>query len=103
MPVSVMELKKQLMSKIDKQDFVQVDKVERYIDLVKSFRKINKIINKEGETLTTKNGSQQFLKAHPLINERNKINATLLSIEKSFEFSNGEDPKPLKRNASDLI
>ncbi|WP_309476872.1 P27 family phage terminase small subunit [Bacillus sp. ISL-34] len=64
MPVSVTELKKQLMSKIDKKDFVQVDKVERYIDLVKSFRKINKIINKEGETLTTKNGSQQFLKAH---------------------------------------
>lgn len=86
--VNVTALQKQLMDRIDQTDLVQVEKVERYIHLVKSFRKINRIINKEGESVTTKNGSQTFVKAHPLIGERNKINASLLSIEKSFGFSN---------------
>ncbi|KMY49563.1 P27 family phage terminase small subunit [Peribacillus loiseleuriae] len=100
MAVSIKDLKDQLMGKIDTTDLVQVEKVERYINLVKSFRKINTIINKEGESVTTKNGSQSFTKAHPLIGERNKINASLLSIEKTFEFG---DIKETKRSASDLI
>jgi hypothetical protein len=100
MAVKITELKKRLMSMIDTDDLVQVDKVERYIDLVKSFRRINRIITKEGESITTKNGSQTFTKAHPLISERNKINASLLSIEKSFGPG---DKKKVKHNASDLI
>lgn len=82
--VKITDLKEELMSKIDTNDLVQVDKVERYIALVKSFRRITTTINKEGESVTTENGSQRFTKAHPLISERNKINASLLSIEKSL-------------------
>ncbi|MGC4375918.1 P27 family phage terminase small subunit [Fictibacillus sp. Mic-4] len=100
MAVKITELQKQLMDRIDTSDLVQVEKVERYIDLVKSFRRINKIINKEGESITTENGSQRFTKAHPLISERNKINASLLSIEKSFGF---EIEKETKYGARDLI
>lgn len=100
MAVRITELKEQLMNKINLDDLIQVEKVERYIDLVKSFRRVNKIINKEGESVTTKNGSQSFTKAHPLIGERNKINASLLSIEKSFGF---EGEKEIKHSASDLI
>ena len=37
----------------------------------------------------TDNGPQKFTKAHPLIGERNKINASLLNIEKSFGFIDG--------------
>ena len=104
MPVSITRLKEQLMSRIDEDDFVQVEKVERYIDLVKSFRKVNKIITKEGESITTENASQRFTKAHPLIGERNKINASLLSIEKSFGFEPPEDPEDnKKRSSNDLI
>lgn len=88
------------MSRIDTNDLVQVEKVERYIDLVKSFRKINRIIAKEGETVVTKNGSQEFTKAHPLIGERTKINTSLLSIEKSFGF---EPEKEIRHSASDLL
>lgn len=65
MAVKITELKKQIMNKINLDDLIQVEKVERYIHLVKSFRRINKIINKEGESVTTKNGSQTFTKAHP--------------------------------------
>lgn len=78
------------MNRIDQEDLVEVEKVERYVDLVKSFRRVNRVIEKEGESVTTVNGSQRFTKAHPLIGERNKINASLLSIEKSFNLISDE-------------
>lgn len=99
--VSISELKNQLMERIDTSDLVQLEKVERYINLVKSFRKMNRIINKEGESIRIENGSQTFTKAHPLISERNKVNASLLSIEKSFEFEDEDGNK--KPSLSDLI
>ncbi|AUJ26557.1 P27 family phage terminase small subunit [Virgibacillus dokdonensis] len=100
MAVAITKLKKQLMNKIDTEDLVQVEKVERYIDLVKSFRRVNSIITKEGESVVTENGSQRFTKAHPLISERNKINASLLSIERSLiPLDNKQD----NYSASDLV
>ncbi|AUJ23125.1 P27 family phage terminase small subunit [Virgibacillus dokdonensis] len=100
MAVAITKLKKQLMNRIDTEDLVQVEKVERYIDLVKSFRRVNSIITKEGESVVTENGSQRFTKAHPLISERNKINASLLSIERSLiPMDNKQD----NYSASDLV
>lgn len=86
MAVSIPKLKNQLLERINTDDLVQVEKVERYIDLVKSFRRINKTIETEGESVTTENGSQKFTKAHPLIGERNKINAQLIALGKDIEF-----------------
>lgn len=74
------------MNSIDITDLVEVEKVERYIDLVKAFRKINKTINKEGESVTIQNGSQVFVKAHPLIGERNKVNSSLIALGKDIKF-----------------
>lgn len=92
MSVSIAKLKEQMMNRIDTADLVQVEKVERYIELVKSFRKINRTINREGESVTTINGSQKFTKAHPLIGERNKINSQIIALEKSIEFKKGASP-----------
>lgn len=74
------------MNSIDTTDLVEVEKVERYIDLVKAFRKINKTITKEGESVTIQNGSQVFVKAHPLISERNKINSSLIALGRDIKF-----------------
>lgn len=46
MAVSIVRLKEQLMNSIDITDLVEVEKVERYIDLVKAFRKIKLLIKK---------------------------------------------------------
>jgi flagellar hook assembly protein FlgD len=73
--VNITQLKNQLLEKIDIEDLVQLEKVERYIELVKSFRAMSKVIKKDGESAAIKT-----------IGERNKINASLLSIEKSFDF-----------------
>ncbi|HHK5534988.1 TPA: P27 family phage terminase small subunit [Bacillus mobilis] len=86
MAVSIVRLKEQLMNSIDTTDLVEVEKVERYIDLVKAFRKINKTITKEGESVTIKNGTQVFVKAHPLISERNKINSSLIALGRDIKF-----------------
>jgi hypothetical protein len=56
---------------------------------------------KEGETVVTENGAQRFVKAHPLLGERNKINTSLISMEKSFTFE--EEPKETGPTSSDLI
>ncbi|OTW60224.1 terminase [Bacillus thuringiensis serovar silo] len=86
MAVSIIRLKEQLMNSIDTTDLVEVEKVERYIDLVKAFRKINKTITQEGESVTIKNGTQVFVKAHPLISERNKINSSLIALGRDIKF-----------------
>nr|WP_259544987.1 P27 family phage terminase small subunit [Heyndrickxia oleronia] len=96
--VNITKLKEQLMGRIDIEDLVQVEKVERYIDLVKAFRRINKIINKEGESVTTINGSQEFVKAHPLTSERNKINSSLIALWKDLNL--GDSGKNDSKNNS---
>lgn len=86
--VSITQLKSQLLERVDTEDLVQLEKVERYIELVKTFRAMSKAIKKDADpSAVTK-----------VISERNKINASLLSIEKSFEFKDGDKP-----DLSDLI
>jgi hypothetical protein len=99
MAVSIQKLKQQLMERIDETDLVEVEKVERYIELVKSFRKVNMQISKEGETVRVVNGSQEFTKAHPLIAERNKINAQIINLEKSINFKDAPSSTSVEDNA----
>ncbi|MEK4500619.1 P27 family phage terminase small subunit [Bacillus sp. FSL R12-0069] len=103
MAVSIVRLKEQLMNSIDITDLVEVEKVERYIDLVKAFRKINKTINKEGESVTIKNGSQVFVKAHPLISERNKINSSLIALGRDIKLTPKAGGSKSGYDSSDLI
>ncbi|OCA84493.1 hypothetical protein A8F94_17520 [Bacillus sp. FJAT-27225] len=98
MPVNVSKLQKQLMSRIDTDDLIEVEKVERYISLVKLNKQLDKEIKAHGATVVTENGAQRFVKSHPAVNDKMKVNAQMLAIEKSFNFisegthpPNGED------------
>ena len=103
MAVSIPKMKGQLLNRINIDDLVQVEKVERYIDLVKSFRRMNKIIDKEGESVVTENSAQRFTKAHPLIGERNKLNAQIIALGKDIEFKAKNKDGPEGYSASDLV
>jgi hypothetical protein len=93
MAISVPKLQKQLMSRIDINDLVEVEKVERYISLVKLNKQLDKDIKREGATVVTENGLQRFVKSHPAVNDKMKVNAQLLAVEKSFNFiSEGSTP-----------
>lgn len=81
------------MSRIDTDDLVEVEKVERYVSLVKLNKQLDRKIKKEGATVITENGSQRFVKSHPAVNDKMKVNQQLLAIEKSFNFiSEGNAP-----------
>jgi hypothetical protein len=100
--VKVSDLQKQLMSRIDKDDLVEVEKVERYISLVKLNKQMDKEIKREGATVITENGAQRFVKSHPAVNDKMKVNQQLLAIEKSFNFiSEGETPQSKNETYSD--
>lgn len=99
MGVDIKKLKKQLLSKIDQSDLVQVEKVERYINLVKLNDQLDESIKVEGITVVTINGSQRFLKSNPALAEKAKINTALLHIEKSFNF----DVKKKTYSRKDLL
>lgn len=106
MAVSISDLKAQLMRQIDVNDLVQVEKVERYVSLVESFRNADETIKREGESITTENGSQRFTKAHPLIGERNKINSSLIALGKDIDSYRVSDQSSRESNDyddSDLV
>src|SRR5699024_8051722 len=99
---NIEKLRGQLMEKIDQDNLMEVEKVIRYIEHIESYRRKEKIIKKEGESVTTINATQEFVKAHPLLNEKNKVNASIINIEKSFNFTNAEDDA-IHRTKNDLL
>src|SRR5690625_3670932 len=101
--VDLEKLREQLMGKIDTTKLIEVEKVNRYIEHIESYRRMEKTIKEEGESVTTVNASQEFIKAHPLLNEKNKVNSSIMNIERTFNFiSEKKDDKP-KSSARDLI
>jgi Phage terminase, small subunit len=86
------------MSRIATEDLIEVEKVERYISLVKLNKQLDKEIEKEGATVVIENGSQRFVKSHPAVNDKMKANAQLLAIEKTFNFISEETTSPSGEN-----
>ena len=71
------------------------------------FEEIDGDIEKEGRILITENGAQRFVKPHPGLELKIKLNKELLSIEESFGFhrklKDKEDDKPVKRRKGGLL
>lgn len=86
MAIALTKIKKELLSKINEKDAVEVEKVERYVSLIDILRKLQSTVKDEGTTKVTINGPQEFTKAHPALSEISKINSQLISLEKSFNF-----------------
>lgn len=91
MAYSLKKLEAELISKIDINSQMESEKVKRYLNLVKLFYDLDKSISETGAMVVTENGAQKFLKPNPAIQEKNRINAQLLSIERSFIFVNVDD------------
>lgn len=92
------------MLRIDTNDLVEVDKIKRYVAIVKQVRKLQTEINKNGVLTKTVNGSQEFMKANPAIKDLNSLTKTLISLENSikFEMINPPDLKEKKKDNDDL-
>lgn len=80
------QLHDQLMSKIDTEDLMEVKKVKRYIELLKIDALCDEVIQKDGATVVFENGKQRFVKSHPALGDKTKINAQLIALERTFNF-----------------
>lgn len=94
-----------LMSQIDTNNNVEVEKVERYINLLKLFYALDVYIEQSGPITIVKNASQEFVKANPAIAEKNKVSGSLLALEKSFQLDKKAERRRLEEAAKgpDLI
>ena len=88
--MSVEKIKAQLLSRINTDDLMEVKKVNRYCELLELDIKCQEAIQEEGVSIVIENGSQRFVKSHPSINDRLKLNAQLIALEKSIIFKEEE-------------
>lgn len=100
--VELEKIKEQMMSRIDTGDYLEVEKVQRYIGLVQSYRDIEATIIEEGYSVETVNVTQRFIKPHPLLNDKNKVNTSIINTERSIRFMDDDEGKQ-KFSASDLM
>lgn len=98
----IKKLKKELLKKIDKDSQRELEKVDRYLNLVDIFYDLDNSIKESGTMVVTKNGAQEFLKPNPAISEKTKINTQLLALERSFEFGSPL-PEGAAKDGSDLL
>lgn len=101
--VGLNNIKDYLMSQIDTTNPVEVEKVGRYLKHIEMYRRMERTVKKEGVSTIVENGSQSFVKAHPLLNEMNRVNSSIMNIEKTFNFVNGGTEEKPKFTASDLV
>lgn len=92
--MSVEKVRSELMNKIDHTNEIEIEKVDRYINLLNIFYQLDESIAELGPIITTINAAQRFTKPNPAISEKNKISSSLLALEKSFNFTAKEDKKP---------
>ncbi|MBA8779378.1 P27 family phage terminase small subunit [Staphylococcus schleiferi subsp. coagulans] len=92
------KIKSYLLEKIDSDNPVQVEKVDRYLNLLTIFYDLDKDIKSKGLMVETVNASQTFLKPNPAIAEKNKVNTSLLAIEKSLGLNKIEEETVTRRD-----
>lgn len=100
MKYNIKKLEKELTAKVDTASQKEIEKINRYINLLKIFYELDDSIEKDGSMVITENGSQRFLKPNPAIAEKTKINTQLLAIERSFIFIDDNDRPD---DGSDLV
>ena len=84
--VDLNELREQLTARIDESDLLEVKKIENLIKLYELDAKCDAAIAEDGAKIIIKNGSQEFIKSHPSVNDKMKINAQIIALEKSIKF-----------------
>lgn len=92
--MTIRKLEQQLLSRVDPDDLNEVKKIKRYIQLLKLDAACDVAIKKDGATITVENGNQRYIKTHPAMTEKMKINTQLIALEKSIKFKLKTAPTP---------
>lgn len=86
--VLIEDLRKYMLARIDSTNEIEVDKVNRYVDLIKILRGLKEHIESDGVVVETVNGQQIFQKENPALNAYNKAETTAARLLNSIEFKN---------------
>ncbi|SFK95087.1 P27 family phage terminase small subunit [Salinicoccus halodurans] len=100
MAIAMAKVERYLISKIDNDDHSAIEVVDRYIDLMRMFRRMQKQIYDDGPTVEIQNGEQNYVKAHPLINDMKNINAQMLNLKKDIDRYMKEYQEKLRMEAA---
>ncbi len=82
----VENVRQYLFEKINKDDPVAVEKVERYCSLMTMYYSLDAVASSDVVTVV-KNGSQEFTKTNPAIAEMAKINTQMINLSKDMGLS----------------
>ncbi|GIP63356.1 hypothetical protein J32TS6_19110 [Virgibacillus pantothenticus] len=102
--MNLAKVKEELLTRINSEDSIQLEKVDRYINLLELYYKLDESIEDLGTMITTENGSQRFTKPNPAIAGKNKINSSLIALGKDLGLDNPiKDDTPIGYAKSDLV
>lgn len=82
-----------LLQQIDLTNDLEIEKVNRYCNLLNIFYYLDNEIYVRGAVIEVGNGNQTFVKPNPCLAEKNKVNGSLLAIEKSFNLEKRAEEK----------
>jgi len=97
--LNLTKLKEELYGQINSESQVESEKVERYLSLVKTYRKLQKAANKE-PMIIVRNGTQEYTKVNPAIGDMNKISGSLIALGKDIGLSSPPTPEVSGRGYS---
>lgn len=101
--VGTERIKEYLLGRINTSSPVEIEKVGRYLRHIEMYRRMEKTVKKDGVSVPVENGSQKYVKSHPLLNEMGKVNSSIINIERTFNFVDEDDGVKPNYTASDLI
>ena len=100
--IKMKKLKRELRLLIDEDNEIEVEKVDRYLNLVSIFYDLDKSIKDKGVMVETVNANQTFLKENPAVTAKTKVNASLLKLDVFFDKKREEyEAKMAKSNEID--
>ena len=90
------KVEKFLLENSDPEDFIQQEKIRRYVNLRILFDKLDAAIREYDAVIEVKNGKQSYIKINPAVTEKEKINVQLLALERDFKLILPKDDDPSK-------
>lgn len=90
------KVEKFLFENSDPEDFIQQEKIKRYLNLRKLFFQLDAAIREHNAVVTVENGKQSYIKINPAVTEKEKINVQLLALERDFKLILPKDDDPPK-------
>lgn len=98
MATSLTDLREFMLDAVGRENILQVDLVERYVDFAREYRKVYKLVKKNDNATTVINASQEFEKESIYHKQMRDINKEMLSIQRMLDLN----PKDIQYDVDEL-